>query len=108
MIITGNVVTPCQHWILTFSTIFANPVREKCLIVLIFIFLITSEVQCFFFSCLSAICSSVNFASFLAHVLLGSLSLVTFVGDSALIKHVKVSHLLIYMLQIFFMLIYKT
>lgn len=42
-----------------------------------------------------------NFASFIAHVLLGSLSLVTFAGDSTLIKHVKVSHLLIYMLQIF-------
>lgn len=48
LIIIGNIVTPCQHWVLTFSTIFANPVREKCLIVLIFIFLITSEVQCFF------------------------------------------------------------
>lgn len=44
-----------------------------------------------------------NFASFITHFLLGCL--IIFAGGEAggaLIKHIRVTHLLIYMLQIFF------
>lgn len=93
---------------LPFSTIFANPVRDKCLIVLVFISLITSEVKTFFNVYWSFIVLWIFLVSFIAHFLLGSLTSVIFAGGEGggshpLIKYIKVIHLLIYMLQVILM-----